>query len=494
MIVLSFKFVSLESALPLHNSKGLAKSRIHLFDYKGESGKDPYAIAAKMIQVKEDAIPKLNLFDKKFYFLHCHCDENAKKTWYKINKNSLQKRLNITSQELNNILDSGTGVSDSLSIESLIKKKYTAVEKKEKLKEKEIFQLHPPQIIESTNKKEPIIEKPFDFTPLLLALREEIKKIENPKMEEQSEASISLNNIKTLFQLSSYNFSSKDGIQEALKDHELQVKEIAKHYSQIDGRAIISNLNLLAQLLKLIYTISQYSLLSPNIIKIVCDYSSLVADFKLTYSTFVRSCFKALEAYQLALKVAEKKSLTVEKSLPSSIKMVLNSYESLKKLLANETEKLIEISQKLSTLVEETLALKIDSVDLENGYVTNKDQELITTVLNFLLLNSNRISSYWLNAENHWDLLFKNDEMQKYVEAGMKEKFIEELTKSSLQWLSFGGVCLQAAETVKIAHDTMTKIMCNLPTSRSNKLVSSMTDSILSLIKHQELKSFKLIT
>lgn len=162
---LSFQYVSNEGALPLtaEKSKGSAKSRVHLFKYTGEEGKDRYAVAAEQVNT-----PKLNWIERKLCILHQHVDKNGTKTWYKINKNSLKKRLNIDSKELTQVLDSKTGITKSDAMESLIKRKYAALEH---------IDLHPKK------KKVEKEEKPIAIPKEIKKLEKKLEKIFEPKSQ-----------------------------------------------------------------------------------------------------------------------------------------------------------------------------------------------------------------------------------------------------------------------------------------------------------------------
>lgn len=118
-INIEFKYATSERALPLANSKGGKKSRIHLFDYQGEVGKDRFAVAAKLCKVKSES-PRLNCLERKFFILLAHQEKNGDVTWYKINKNSLKKRLGLSAEMLKGVVDGKTGVAQSRKIESLI--------------------------------------------------------------------------------------------------------------------------------------------------------------------------------------------------------------------------------------------------------------------------------------------------------------------------------------------------------------------------------------
>lgn len=87
MITMHITFSKNEKALPLENSKGSSKGRIHLYDYKGDKGKDPYALAATLLK----KLPRFHLpyFKKRYVIL------KSGGVIYKINKKSLCKRLKI---------------------------------------------------------------------------------------------------------------------------------------------------------------------------------------------------------------------------------------------------------------------------------------------------------------------------------------------------------------------------------------------------------------
>ncbi len=93
----AYHYVESEKALELSNSKGKKTSRLHLDEYHGIEGKDPCAVAAKKLAVPPQ--DGLGLLDRQFYVLHAHQEENAT-TWYKINKRSLQKRVQPRMEEI----------------------------------------------------------------------------------------------------------------------------------------------------------------------------------------------------------------------------------------------------------------------------------------------------------------------------------------------------------------------------------------------------------
>lgn len=97
----AYSFVQSEAALTFFNSWGWKKSRLHLMAYDGKPGKDPYAVAAERLQVATGEKPSMGWWDRQFYVLHQHNN-----IWYKINKNSLQKRLNIDSASWNHLVSS----------------------------------------------------------------------------------------------------------------------------------------------------------------------------------------------------------------------------------------------------------------------------------------------------------------------------------------------------------------------------------------------------
>lgn len=121
---ISYRYAPSEGALPLPKSKGKTKERIHLFKYEGDPNKDPYAVAVKKLK---SSTPKLNIFEKKFSILHA-VKEGAEVTWYKINKNSLKKRLNIQDRELKKVIDAKSGKT-STEFHHLIQKKHTLLQK-----------------------------------------------------------------------------------------------------------------------------------------------------------------------------------------------------------------------------------------------------------------------------------------------------------------------------------------------------------------------------
>jgi hypothetical protein len=97
----SFNYVKREKAMPLQNSSGFAKSRLHLFDYQGNKGKDRYAIAAKRISTPLDQLP----IPINGHFLLKHCDHAGVASWYAINRSSFKKRFRVSSKELKGALD-----------------------------------------------------------------------------------------------------------------------------------------------------------------------------------------------------------------------------------------------------------------------------------------------------------------------------------------------------------------------------------------------------
>lgn len=95
---ISFNFYSpekKEKAPPLPNSSGNLKKRLHFF---GPKENDRFAVAVSK-QISSKSMPKLNWFEKKFYVLVPDPNSNNE-TWYKVNKNSLKKRFQITEKEL----------------------------------------------------------------------------------------------------------------------------------------------------------------------------------------------------------------------------------------------------------------------------------------------------------------------------------------------------------------------------------------------------------
>lgn len=87
-----------EKAPTLWNSFGTAKTRLHFHnDYT--VNEDKYAVYAKKITLKEgEVIPK-----NTWRFVYYKVPNDVNGTVYKINKSSLQKRLGISSAELDNV-------------------------------------------------------------------------------------------------------------------------------------------------------------------------------------------------------------------------------------------------------------------------------------------------------------------------------------------------------------------------------------------------------
>ncbi len=109
----AYHFVDSEKALELPDSAGKKKSRLHLYDFNGLEGKDRYAVAAEKLTVAKDETPSLGWLDRKFYVLHAH-KEGDTTTWYKINKNSLQKRLDFSPKMMKMLVDENTGIAQGL--------------------------------------------------------------------------------------------------------------------------------------------------------------------------------------------------------------------------------------------------------------------------------------------------------------------------------------------------------------------------------------------
>lgn len=86
----AFSFEETE-AKTLHNSKGAKKGRIHLLSHDALEGQDRYAVAAEVLKSKDGEAPKLGWWDRQFNIV-ARDDEG---TWYKVNKRSLIKRLNV---------------------------------------------------------------------------------------------------------------------------------------------------------------------------------------------------------------------------------------------------------------------------------------------------------------------------------------------------------------------------------------------------------------
>lgn len=136
-------YSSNEKALPIKNSKGKSKSRIHLFKYEGDKGKDPYAIAAK----KLNKPPLFHIpFLKNRYVILKDADPvtEASSVYYKINKNSLCKRLGISATDLESHVDKNRTINDNKFLEEKITQRMDeayndAVENYQKLETKAEF-------------------------------------------------------------------------------------------------------------------------------------------------------------------------------------------------------------------------------------------------------------------------------------------------------------------------------------------------------------------
>lgn len=113
-------------ALTLHNSAGKIQSRLHLLEYDGMRDKDRYAVAAKKIDLKPGEAPSLGWFARKFYILYSHTDDAGVTTLYKINRESLRKRLLISSKDMENLADE-EGIAKNL--DTLITKKTEEIKK-----------------------------------------------------------------------------------------------------------------------------------------------------------------------------------------------------------------------------------------------------------------------------------------------------------------------------------------------------------------------------
>jgi tetratricopeptide (TPR) repeat protein len=90
---LHFNYVRKEAA----PNGGAAKSRLHLYHYQGDVNKDPFAVAAKKIEGKNN--PRLNCIQKMFYVL-IEVKEGNGQGWYMVNIRSTIKRAKVTKDEL----------------------------------------------------------------------------------------------------------------------------------------------------------------------------------------------------------------------------------------------------------------------------------------------------------------------------------------------------------------------------------------------------------
>lgn len=85
-------YVRSEKALPLPNSKGKTKSRLHIFEYQGVKGQDPYAIAAKRLKSKKTT---LSYFEKFFYVPYVNEEAGQKMLNSSIAPSNLLKLQNL---------------------------------------------------------------------------------------------------------------------------------------------------------------------------------------------------------------------------------------------------------------------------------------------------------------------------------------------------------------------------------------------------------------
>ena len=87
-----FRYVESEKSTKLHNSKGSAKSRIHVIksNHLINRGEDRYAVAAEALKFEAGQEIKLGRWDRLFSMLV----QDDGGTWYKVNKQSFIKRFN----------------------------------------------------------------------------------------------------------------------------------------------------------------------------------------------------------------------------------------------------------------------------------------------------------------------------------------------------------------------------------------------------------------
>jgi TPR repeat protein len=112
-----------EQATPVPDSTGTKKNRIHLFQ-ESEGIKDKYSIAGEIIRKEpqriktenQDKPPQINFYDKLRGYVIVKNPENE--DYYKLNLNSIIKRLNIDKKEIQNHL------TDPAKLGELIKDKF----------------------------------------------------------------------------------------------------------------------------------------------------------------------------------------------------------------------------------------------------------------------------------------------------------------------------------------------------------------------------------
>lgn len=131
-------------------NQGKAKSRIHLYDYKGPKGKDVFAIAATLYKGK--GAPRLNCIQKLFSTVLA-VEKAGKTKWFIVNTRSLKKRLKITSSELKGVSPQGLAALINGKLQPNL----------EARKEREPTS---PSKNEIKEPKTPVEEKPFEKAPL----------------------------------------------------------------------------------------------------------------------------------------------------------------------------------------------------------------------------------------------------------------------------------------------------------------------------------------
>lgn len=77
-------------------------TRLQLFTSQGEKAKDrvTISVSARKIKVSPQKTPELNGLEKKYYVLYQTKDAKGHECWFRINKNSLEKRLGVSKEEL----------------------------------------------------------------------------------------------------------------------------------------------------------------------------------------------------------------------------------------------------------------------------------------------------------------------------------------------------------------------------------------------------------
>jgi hypothetical protein len=144
---ISIKFLHDAAAEPLANSKGKKQNRIQFEDLDDKT----YLVAAKY--GFKEKIPKLNFIEKKFNVI-VNVEKDGKTGYIVVNKNSLLKRLNLSSEDLKNSLSK----NKKHDVTEAVSKKINEIKKeliyKKNIKNFEIIEEKENQSVKINEKKE----------------------------------------------------------------------------------------------------------------------------------------------------------------------------------------------------------------------------------------------------------------------------------------------------------------------------------------------------